>query len=196
MLTAGFADPVFAAQATFRAVLDAMARPGTIQRIDAALSAPPPLARGAAAIALTLADHDTPVWLGADLTAHPGLAAWLRFHCGCEIVAEPAQAAFAFTGGAGAVPDFAAFNVGTSDYPDRSTTLILQVEKLQADAGLVLTGPGIRERNRLQAEPLPADIVARLAANRALFPRGLDLLLATDAAVAALPRSIRVSEAA
>ena len=105
MLTAGFADPVFAAQATFRAVLDAMARPGSIQRIDTALTPPPPLARGAAAVALTLADHDTPVWLGADLAAHPGIAEWLRFHCGCEIVAEPALAAFAFTADAGAVPE-------------------------------------------------------------------------------------------
>jgi len=194
MLTAGFADPVFAAQSTFRAVLDAMARPGSVQRIDAALVPPPPLARGAAAIALTLADHDTPVWLGADLAAHPGVAEWLRFHCGCEIVAEPAQAAFAFAGGAGDVPDFAAFNLGTSDYPDRSTTLILQTRTLQAGCGLVLAGPGIRERSRVQADPLPADIVARLAHNRALFPRGIDLLLATDHAIAALPRSIRVSE--
>jgi alpha-D-ribose 1-methylphosphonate 5-triphosphate synthase subunit PhnH len=194
MLTAGFADPVFAAQATFRAVLDAMARPGSIQRIDTALTPPPPLSRGAAAVALTLADHDTPVWLGPDLAAHPGIAEWLRFHCGCEIVTEPAQAAFAFARGVGLVPDFAAFNLGTSDYPDRSTTLVLQVDKLESGAGLVLTGPGIRERTRLQAAPLPSDIVARLAANRALFPRGIDLLLATDDAVAALPRSIRVAE--
>jgi alpha-D-ribose 1-methylphosphonate 5-triphosphate synthase subunit PhnH len=194
MLTAGFADPVFAAQATFRAVLDAMARPGNIQRIDPALTPPPTLSRGAAAIALTLADHDTPVWLGPDFAAHPGIAEWLRFHCGCEIVAEPAQAAFAFTGGGSSGPDFAAFNLGTSDYPDRSTTLILQVDRLQSGAGLVLTGPGIRERSRLQANPLPSDFVARLAANRALFPRGIDLLLATDDAVAALPRSIQVAE--
>jgi|ERR1700722_5059882 len=196
MLTAGFADPVFAAQSTFRAVLDAMARPGSVQPIDAALSPPSPLARGAAAIALTLADHDTPVWLGADFAANDDVAAWLRFHCGCEIVADASRAAFAFTSGAAAVPDFAAFNLGTADYPDRSTTLILQVEKLQPGAGLTLTGPGIRERSRLLADPLPPDIVARLAANRALFPRGIDLLLATDAAVAALPRSIRVAEEA
>ena len=194
MLTAGFADPVFAAQATFRAVLDAMARPGSIERIDTALTPPPPLSRGAAAIALTLADHDTPVWLGDDLAPHHGIAEWLRFHCGCDIVTAPAQAAFAFTGGVAAVPDFATFNLGTSDYPDRSTTLILQVGTLQSGAGLVLTGPGIRARGRLQADPLPPDIVARLAANRALFPRGIDLLLATDDAVAALPRSIRVTE--
>src|SRR5580704_6335805 len=194
MLTAGFADPVFAAQSTFRAVLDAMARPGSVQPIDAALSPPSPLSRGAAAIALTLADHDTPVWLGADFAANDDVAAWLRFHCGCEIVADASRADIAFTGGA--VPDFTAFNLGTADYPDRSTTLILQVETLQPGAGLMLAGPGIRERSRLFADPLPPDIVARLAANRALFPRGIDLLLATNEAVAALPRSIRVAEEA
>lgn len=196
MLTAGFADPVFSAQSTFRAVLDAMARPGSVQRISAALSPPSPLARGAAAIALTLCDHDTPVWLGADLAAHDDIAAWLRFHCGCELVAEPARAAFAFAGTAADVPDFAAFNLGTADYPDRSTTLILQVETLHGGAGLVLTGPGIRERSRLLADPLPPDMTARLAQNHALFPRGIDLLLATDDAVAALPRSVRVTQEA
>ncbi len=32
----------------------------------------------------------------------------------------------------------------------------------------------------------------RLAANRALFPRGIDLVLVTDDAVAAIPRSTHV----
>jgi alpha-D-ribose 1-methylphosphonate 5-triphosphate synthase subunit PhnH len=193
MLTAGFADPVLSAQSTFRAVLDAMARPGSVQRIGAAPTPPSRLARGAAAIALTLCDHDTPVWLGADLEADDDMAAWLRFHCGCELVHEPARAAFAFAGPAADLPDFAAFNLGTTDYPDRSTTLIAQVQTLAAGAGLVLAGPGIRDRSRLLAEPLPRDMVARLARNHALFPRGIDLLLATDDAVAAIPRSIRVA---
>jgi alpha-D-ribose 1-methylphosphonate 5-triphosphate synthase subunit PhnH len=196
MLTAGFADPVLAAQSTFRAVLDAMARPGSVQGLAATLAPPSPLSRGAAAIALTLCDHDTPAWLGASLAAHEDIAAWLRFHCGCEIVAEPGRAAFAFAGTPADLPDFAAFNLGTADYPDRSTTLILQVKTLQEGAGLVFAGPGIRERSRLLAEPLPHDMAGRLAQNHALFPRGIDLLLATDDAVAALPRSIRVTQEA
>ena len=68
----------------------------------------------------------------------------------------------------------------------------LQVERLQAGAGLVLAGPGIRDRNALAAAPLPGDMTARLARNHALFPRGIDLLLASADAVAGLPRSVRV----
>ena len=67
-LPAGFADKVLSAQSTFRSVMDAMARPGTIQRIAVAAGTPSPLMRGAAAIALTLFDHDTPVWLDAAMS--------------------------------------------------------------------------------------------------------------------------------
>ena len=54
MLTAGFADPVLDAQACFRAVLEAMSRPGRIQRTGTALKPPEPLNRAAAAVLLTL----------------------------------------------------------------------------------------------------------------------------------------------
>ena len=53
-LPAGFADKVLSAQSTFRSVMDAMARPGSVQRIAAAAGTPPAMMRGTAAIALTL----------------------------------------------------------------------------------------------------------------------------------------------
>ncbi len=62
------------AQSTFRAVMDAMARPGSVQRIAAAAGAPAAMMRGTAAIALTLFDHDTPIWLDAPLSATPDVA--------------------------------------------------------------------------------------------------------------------------
>ena len=70
-LPAGFADKVLSAQSTFRSVMDAMARPGSVQRIAAVAGAPAAMMRGTAAIALTLFDHDTPVWLDPKMSETP-----------------------------------------------------------------------------------------------------------------------------
>jgi len=194
MLTAAFANPVLSAQATFRAILSAMARPGSLQPLGVALSPPPPLNKGAAAVALTLCDQDTPVWLDAELRASTSVCDWLGFHCGCPLVDDSAAAAFAFAGRSAKVPAFETFNIGTADYPDRSTTIVLQVDTLCSERGLILSGPGIRDRSTLSAAPLPGDMRDRLARNRTLFPQGIDLVLATHEAIAALPRSLRVME--
>ena len=71
----------------------------------------------------------------------------------------------------------------------------MQVETLAND-GWRLEGPGIRGSARLRAAPLPADFVDGLRANRAAFPCGVDILFASDSTIAALPRSVRLSEAA
>ncbi|OYY58481.1 MAG: hypothetical protein B7Y61_24660, partial [Rhizobiales bacterium 35-66-30] len=55
-----------------------------------------------------------------------------------------------------------------------------------------LEGPGIETRVGFAAAPLPADFSARLAANRQLFPLGVDLILVAPGAVLGLPRSARV----
>jgi alpha-D-ribose 1-methylphosphonate 5-triphosphate synthase subunit PhnH len=193
VLAAGFADPVLAAQSTFRAVLNATARPGSVWPIAAEVGPPAPLSRGAGAIALTLCDQDTPVWLDARLRATDAIAEWLRFHCGARIVDAPSASAFAFAGDGASLPDFGRFNLGSIDYPDRSTTIVISVESLQSGPPLLLTGPGIRGQQTLRAAPLPHDIAERLASTRELFPRGVDLLLVSADAVAALPRSVRLA---
>jgi alpha-D-ribose 1-methylphosphonate 5-triphosphate synthase subunit PhnH len=87
----GFADPVFDSQAAFRALLGAMSRPGEVHSLARPGFTPPdglPLA--AAACLLTLADHDTPVWLAGG-AGHPA-AHWLAFHAGAPATADPASA--------------------------------------------------------------------------------------------------------
>jgi alpha-D-ribose 1-methylphosphonate 5-triphosphate synthase subunit PhnH len=191
----GTGGAVLTAQSTFRKVMNAVARPGSIQAVAPIAGAPAQLPPAAAAIALTLLDQDTPVWLDAPLAASEAVASWLRFQTGCPIVTDPAQCAFALAGDVASLPPFDSFALGTPDYPDRSTTLILQVATLTGGPELTLSGPGIRGTAALRAGPLPEDFVARCAANRALFPRGVDLLLVAGNDVAALPRTTTLARA-
>jgi alpha-D-ribose 1-methylphosphonate 5-triphosphate synthase subunit PhnH len=195
-LAPAFADPVLAAQSTFRCIMDAMARPGTIIGLSEPVEPPRPLSRGGAAVALTLFDQDSPVWLDGALAAEEDVAYWLRFHTGAPIVTDPKQAMFAVLSDPEQAPPFDAFAVGTPEYPDRSATLVLQVDSLEQGHTLILAGPGIRGTSILCARPLPADLPRRLAANRAHFPRGIDLLLVTEGAIAALPRSVVLKDEA
>ncbi|KMO17555.1 phosphonate C-P lyase system protein PhnH [Methylobacterium platani] len=194
MLARGFSDPVHDAQGVFRAVMDALARPGTLQPLAATLEPPAPLTPELAAIALALADADAALWLDEALRHDPAVADFLRFHTGARIADAPSEAAFALVSDAAACPDFAAFAQGTPAYPDRSATLVLAVCDLSDVEGWRLDGPGIRESARLAAAPLPADMLARLARNHAGFPQGIDLILAAPGRLAALPRSTRVQE--
>ncbi|WP_237215452.1 phosphonate C-P lyase system protein PhnH [Falsiroseomonas oryziterrae] len=180
----GFADPVLDAQATFRAVLEAMSRPGRVQRIAPPPEAPPGLSPAAAAVLLTLVDAATPL----RLTAGPEAEAWVRFHCGCPLLRD----------GAAFVLDPAArlldLDPGTDEEPERGATLILEVASLQESPGWRLTGPGIRDAHDLRVEGAPAGFVAEWSASRARFPRGVDVILCAGARIAALPRSVAIED--
>ena len=191
-LPAGFADKVLSAQSTFRSVMDAMARPGSVQRIAAAAGAPHPMMRGTAAIALTLFDHDTPLWLDPPMCETSDVTKWLKFHTSAPVIADSSICSFALIGDAGALPDLDRFLFGSNEYPDRSTTLILQVESLTQGPTFELRGPGIDGTTLLQAAIQPSDLFERLAINAALFPRGIDVVLVADDAIVAIPRTTRL----
>jgi alpha-D-ribose 1-methylphosphonate 5-triphosphate synthase subunit PhnH len=191
-LPAGFADKVLSAQSTFRSVMDAMARPGSVQRIAAAAGTPSSVMRGAAAIALTLFDHDTPVWLDPMMSETLDVAKWLKFHTGAPVVRDSSICSFALIGDAKALPALDRFAFGSNEYPDRSTTLILQVDSLTQGPSFELRGPGIDGVAILQATIQPHDLFERLAINAALFPRGIDVVLVHDDSIVAIPRSTRL----
>jgi alpha-D-ribose 1-methylphosphonate 5-triphosphate synthase subunit PhnH len=191
-LPAGFADKVLSAQSTFRSVMEAMARPGSVQRVTASVGTPPPMMRGVAAIALTLFDHDTPIWLDEKMSETMEVAKWLKFHSGAPIVADCSICHFALIADAAALPDLDRFSLGSSEYPDRSTTLILQVTSLTQGLAYELRGPGIDGSAVLNATFEPKDLFDRLAINATLFPRGIDIILVADDAIVAIPRTTRL----
>jgi alpha-D-ribose 1-methylphosphonate 5-triphosphate synthase subunit PhnH len=192
-LPAGFADKVLSAQSTFRSVMDAMARPGSVQRIAAVGGTPSSMMRGTAAIALTLFDHDTPVWLDEGMSATSDGTKWLKFHTSAPVIADSSISSFALIGDPKNLPALDRFAFGSNEYPDRSTTLILQVESLTEGPAFELRGPGIDGTAILRASIAPQDLFERLALNVTLFPRGIDVVLVHDDTIVAIPRTTRLA---
>lgn len=193
-LDGGFSEPVRQAQSSFRAIMDALANPGTTRKFADLASAHGPLTGELVSILLTLSDQDTSIWLSEQLRQTPGMAGFVAFHTGAPIVNETGRAVFAFAGAASELPRLDRFNLGTQEYPDRSTTIVLAVTALSGGNELVMRGPGIKDHLPISPIGLPEDFVAQWAANRELFPRGVDLLLVAEGAVLGLPRSTRTAE--
>ncbi|PKQ13416.1 MAG: phosphonate C-P lyase system protein PhnH [Alphaproteobacteria bacterium HGW-Alphaproteobacteria-1] len=181
-LSGGFSDPSTDGARAFRAVMQAMARPGRIERLEGA-APPAPMSVAAGVVALTLCDPDTPVHLAGALDCD-AVRGWLSFHTGAPVVGRQA-AVFAFGTWQALLP-LEGYVMGTSDYPDRSVTLIVELARLEA-AGARLSGPGIAGVSALS---LPE--VAAFRANAAHFPLGMDFLFCCGSLLAALPRSTRV----
>ncbi|GAW36854.1 alpha-D-ribose 1-methylphosphonate 5-triphosphate synthase subunit PhnH [Roseovarius sp. A-2] len=181
-LSGAFAAPPVDAAHAFRAVMRVMARPGTIEAVTGA-TPPAPLSVAAGTVLLTLCDPETPVYLAGDADC-AAVRDWITFHTGAPLVGR-SEAMFAIGRWEALLPrdDYAR---GTPEYPDRSATLIVEMERLEA-SGARLIGPGIADEAALS---LPE--VAAFQANARAFPLGLDFLFTCGDRLAALPRSTRV----
>ncbi|MGI1663641.1 phosphonate C-P lyase system protein PhnH [Palleronia sp. KMU-117] len=182
-LEGGFAEAPIEAARAFRAAMTALARPGRIETLSGARP-PAPLSVAAGTLILTLCDPDTGLFL-APSHDRDGVRDWIAFHTGAPLVGR-ADAVFAL-GTWDALLPLSDYRPGTAEYPDRSATLIVEVDRLEA-AGATLTGPGIDGAARLG---LPE--AAAFAANARLFPLGLDFFFTAGDRVAALPRTTKVT---
>jgi len=201
---AGFADPVHGAQQTFRALLRAMSEPGRVLPLPAAAIAGledagaqphPPLGVALAATLLTLLDADTPVHLAGGLDTADARA-WLRFHTGARALPQATAMTVALARDVDATL-WRALDPGTDDAPQAGATLFVQVDALSEQplpgaVALKLRGAGIETSRDLAVAGLPPAFWRWRTALRAELPRGIDLVLACDARVAAVPRSTHV----
>jgi alpha-D-ribose 1-methylphosphonate 5-triphosphate synthase subunit PhnH len=191
MMLAAFADPVFDSQRTFRELLQAMARPAVPRRLPVLPSSPAPITPAAMAIALTLCDATTSVWLQQpddEVVRH------LRFHAGLRLLEQPADADFALISDAASMPALDAYASGDPRYPDRSATLIVQADGFRIGDGMRFAGPGIRDSETLAIDGLPAGFWQQRAALAAQLPLGIDLFFVAGQQVLALPRTTRLLE--
>jgi len=187
-LAPGLPDDVHDSQQAFRAVLDALARPGQDRLIGPAL---PGVALGGALarLLLSLSDDETPVWWQ---NAALELPMWLRFHTGAMMAERADAASFAvFTDIAQgfALSDFAA---GTAQSPEFSTTLFIELPSLADGPALEWHGPGIETVQRVGLQGLPDDFWTQWQANHAAFPQGVDIVFTCGEQALGLPRTTRV----
>ncbi len=102
------------------------------------------------------------------------------------------KAVFALITDAAQMPPLTAFAVGEAAYPDRSTTLIMQIPSLMQGPTVTLEGPGIETSISVAPAGLPAWFWPTWAANSARYPLGIDIFMADAQSIMGLPRTTKV----
>lgn len=210
-LGAGFSDVAHGSQAVFRSVLQALSHPG--RQVDVSSDAEVPsalLASGhatSASVLLALLDAETTVWLSPSLAAG-NAETWLCFHTGCTVVSDAALAQFVWAASLAELPALSDLNLGTDASPEGAATCVVGVHSLDlsptaadvtppSDSSWALKGPGIAQAHTLHIGGMSTEERDQLQclreANHRLFPRGVDVLLATRTHVAGLPRTTHLT---
>lgn len=180
-------------QSTFRRLLEALARPGTLHAIT------PHEQGGSFAAAVTvleaLLDHEVSF---ATAPANAEVEETVLRLTGSRVAAV-AEADYVLAWGAGVATAIDAAKTGVPEYPDRGATVIAVAEAISGPAGaghrLTLRGPGIRDSATIAVRGFGPEAVEAFARRNATLPCGLDVVLVTPEGVAAgLGRYTRITE--
>jgi alpha-D-ribose 1-methylphosphonate 5-triphosphate synthase subunit PhnH len=188
---------VLAAQRTFRTLLDAMSRPGTVRQLPVDPGEDPEFA-----ICSALLDYEVSYAI-----ANPGartaadLAAFeqrIALQTGCTRVSI-ADAAFVLSYGPLSDNEWRDIRRGTLAFPDQGATIIYIVARVGLAYGsahgvsLTLTGPGIEHEQELMLKDLDVHEFAALGRANSEYPMGVDaMFLDRSGRVACIPRSTSV----
>ena len=176
-------DPVHDTRATFRGLLDAMSRPGTVESVTAPADH---------AVVATLVDHEVTVSTDDD-ELRDALASQGRLD---ETTPESADIVHA--------REYERFDVrecqrGTLVEPSEGATVVYRVDALAAGehedhTTVTLSGPGVDGTATLSVA-LPSTELEAIAEAQSAYPRGVDAVFASEQRVAAVPRSVTMEVA-
>lgn len=192
-------DEVFDAQEHFRLLLDSMARPGKINRLNPVVLAPPPgLNAGSVLVAFALMDADSTFEMAG---MSQGAASYISSNTNARRT-DVKHAHFIFAQATESPEFLDSADCGTLLYPDTAATVVLQLEEasptpLAGGLKLTLEGPGIEGTSTLWTRGFSEDLLLALQARNAEFPVGLDTILtfvdrSGAPCLACLPRTTRV----
>jgi alpha-D-ribose 1-methylphosphonate 5-triphosphate synthase subunit PhnH len=196
----GFNDPVSDSQRIFRGALQALSHPGEIVELTPEAAIPDQAQPSAAVLLLALLDADSRLWLSPTI-ATSDAAHWIVFHTNCKLVDHPALADFAWAQSLDEMPALSCFNQGTDEYPELSTTCLLNVAGLEKESNtepvITLQGPGILGINQLcfkaMKRPDLESLLSQCQTNYLQFPKGVDIFLCGVNQIVGLPRTTKLS---
>jgi alpha-D-ribose 1-methylphosphonate 5-triphosphate synthase subunit PhnH len=170
-------EPVRDTRETFRSLVEAMSKPGTVQ------STPE---RGDYAVVSTLVDNEIGFYTEDDelreALSNQGRLRKMDF--------EDAKVVHVNGSTDGKVVDA---NRGTLKEPSRGSTVVYRVEELagnECSTTVRLEGAGIPDSDsRLLSTSLPEDEINAIQEANSEFPKGVDVILTTRSTLAAIPRS-------
>jgi alpha-D-ribose 1-methylphosphonate 5-triphosphate synthase subunit PhnH len=186
-------DEVFDAQAQFRIVMDAMARPGKINVLPHLDILPPEgLNEASALVALGLLNADV-TFACSEVNADE-IQSYLSVNTGAQL--NPLeQGDYIFLTGQEDISVVEKVKVGTLSYPEQGATLIFGVSeisgsKTEGAVKIILKGPGIENTNTVFVTGINADLLNQIKIINQEFPLGVDLIL-TDVSnqLICIPRS-------
>ena len=181
-----FDDPTLGSQQTFRAIFAAMEHPGQLVTIRENPQAPDVLNSASAAICLTLLACETPVW--TDVARESPAISWLQFGCGGAVVTESCMANFAIITKPATMPALDSFRVDPYEYPDKATTIVIQVDDILPAA--VNKYPNILFDNTVQLDlkGVPNKFWNQWWQLSSLYPLGVDIFFTCDDVLIALSK--------
>ena len=199
-VVAGFNDPVNDSQRVFRDSLQALSHPGTVVDLTLNAAIPDQAQPSAAVLLLALLDADSNLWLSPTIAATDA-AHWIVFHTNCTLVENPVLADFAWIHSIDEMPELDSFNQGTDEYPEQSTTCLLNVDGFDSETpskhALILQGPGILGTRPLNLKSISAlnteNLISQWHLNHQQFPKGVDFFLCAANQIAGLPRTTKLS---
>lgn len=196
---AGFSDLSLGSQGVFRAALEALSYPGRSVSLDVTFDAPKSVHASSSGLLLALLEPGSRLWLSPSLV-DTDAAAWIVFHTDCKITPHQHEADFAWIKNWDELPALDGFALGTDEYPDLSTTCVIDIAEPNNTSGstlsLSLVGPGIARTSTLDQLPATlaqaADFVDQWKKNHACFPRGVDVFVAKSTSLIGLPRTTHI----
>jgi alpha-D-ribose 1-methylphosphonate 5-triphosphate synthase subunit PhnH len=195
----GFSDTSLGSQSVFRSALEALSYPGRPVWVDITFEAPKAAHASSSGLLLAMLEPGSLLWLSPSLV-NTDAATWLTFHTDCKITPNQNDADFAWIKNWDELPSLASFALGTDEYPNHSTTCVIDVASETTTGArapsITLTGPGIAQAstiNQLSATRVQLEeFVQQWNQNHTSFPRGVDVFFATHTGLIGLPRTTHI----